>query len=98
MDISQATIFLSFLSAIVGGSAVALINHWLSFKRDVATKQRDISLSKLVEAWLLLDQASDKGPKKGEIEKFFEALKLIILFGSDHRTRLSFRRPWISIG
>ena len=83
------TLLLSFSSAIVGGLIVAFANHRFSFKRDVTSKQREITLSKLVEAWLLLDAASDKGNEPGDLAKLPEAMRLILLFGSDKNADLA---------
>jgi hypothetical protein len=79
------TVFYSMLSAIVGGLIVATTNHLLAARREIAQKQREIALSKLVDAWLLLNEASDRHVKKPDLDKLEEAVRLVVLFGDDKR-------------
>jgi hypothetical protein len=80
---SAETILYSLVSAIVGGLIVAGANHFLAGRREIAQKQRDLALSKLVDAWMLLSETADRNVKKGDIEKLEEAVRLIVLFGND---------------
>jgi hypothetical protein len=84
MTIISHPIFLSLLSAIVGGLVVAIANHLMTKKRDVEAKRREIALTKLVDAWLALDAAAEKpGIRDGELEKLEEAVRILVLFGED---------------
>jgi hypothetical protein len=82
------TITLSLLSAMIGGLFVAYANHRMSVVREIQNKNRDVGLTKLVEAWLLLNEASDRGVKKGDPGKLEEAVRLIVLFGTDEQIDL----------
>jgi hypothetical protein len=82
------TIILSLLSAIVGGLIVAFANHRMSIQREIQSKNRDLAITKLVDAWLLLCEASDRVVKKGDPEKLEEAAHLILLFGTDDQIDL----------
>ena len=80
---SAETILYSLLSAIVGGLIVAIANHWLAGRREIAQKQRELALSKLVEASLFLNEANDRAVRRPNLEKLEEAVRLVVLFGSD---------------
>jgi hypothetical protein len=82
---TSTTALYSLVSAIVGGIIVAISNHYLASRREIAQKQRDLALSKLVDAWLLLQDACEKKISKPDLQKFEEAVRLVVLFGSDRQ-------------
>jgi hypothetical protein len=80
----MGSILLSLASAVIGGLIVAFANHWMTKRRDIETKRREIALTRLVEAWFALDYASDRpGVRQGDLTKLEEAVRTIVLFGED---------------
>ena len=71
---------------------VAFANHLMTRKRELEAKQREIALSRLVEAWLALDAASEKpGIRDGDLAKLEEAIRTIVLFGEDQEIDIAIR-------
>ncbi|MGL5447189.1 MAG: hypothetical protein ACRDBL_07770 [Rhabdaerophilum sp.] len=84
------TVLLSLASAIIGGLVVAFANHWMTKRRDIEAKRREIALTRLVDAWLALDAASEKpNVRDGDIKKLEEAVRTIVLFADDEEIDLA---------
>lgn len=78
------TAAIGFCSAVVGGLVVAIVNHLTARKRELAAKNREVVLTKLVRAWELLDDASQKGAKPANFKNFEEIVQLLLLYGKEN--------------
>jgi hypothetical protein len=87
------TIFTSLISAVVGGTVVAIITHALTIKREREQKKREFILKFLVEAWQNIEAGSreqtDIHRKSEVLEK---AIADIQLFGS--ATQIAMADKW----
>ena len=86
MDMDYIKIIVTILVAVIGW----LIAHHFTSKRDVANKQRELSVQHLVNAYrVLTNDVSHREPNDERRKKLENILSDIQLFGSEQQIKLA---------
>ena len=83
-SVTSFSLWIPLASAVVGGSVVAVFNHYFTKKRDIDNEKRKIRIQYLIEVYRRLLVAYNRSPISDELKLGFEtAICDIQLFGTE---------------